>query len=151
MLIPGAIVENLQSIHLRQIQRRLGSIAYQLTKVQFQPVFSQSWSPPVNAYQCARCILICVDLAGVDKSQIDLAVEPRRILLRGHRRLLAPEESEGSLLQVLAMEIDEGPFKRELVLPAEVDPGNVRAEQRNGVLWIWLPLMARRDGEAAGA
>jgi HSP20 family protein len=132
-------MEHLHRIHLRQIESRLGGIAYQLTRIQFGSVTPQDWSPSINAYQCSRQVVICVDLAGVDKSQIKLSVEPRRLLLRGRRRLLAPEESEGPL-HVLAMEIDEGVFARELLLPREVDPAGVRAEQRNGILWIWLPL-----------
>jgi len=40
----------------------------------------------------------------------------------------------------LAMEIDHGPFQREIILPVEVDPNRVIAEQRNGLLWIYLPL-----------
>jgi HSP20 family molecular chaperone IbpA len=38
------------------------------------------------------------------------------------------------------MEIDQGAFEREIVLPVEVEPEQVRAEQREGLLWIWLPL-----------
>ena len=38
------------------------------------------------------------------------------------------------------MEIDYGPFEREVVLPAEVEIDQARAEQRNGLLWISLPL-----------
>jgi HSP20 family molecular chaperone IbpA len=43
-------------------------------------------------------------------------------------------------VQLLAMEIDYGPFEREVLLPASVDIDNVHAEQRNGLLWISLPL-----------
>jgi quinol-cytochrome oxidoreductase complex cytochrome b subunit len=35
---------------------------------------------------------------------------------------------------------DYGPFEREVVLPLEVDPERVEAEQRSGLLWISLPL-----------
>ncbi len=143
-------MEHLQSIHLRQIQSRLGNIVYQLTNVQFRSVVPQDWSPSINAYQCAQKVVICVDLAGVDKSQIELSVEPRRLLLRGRRRLLEPEKSEGPL-QVLAMEIDEGTFARELLLPRAVDPSAVRAEQRNGILWIWLPLVTSESGDTEEA
>jgi HSP20 family molecular chaperone IbpA len=76
----------------------------------------------------------------VDRSQIELRAEPRRVRLRGQRLPPEPGEAEGAALQVLAMEIDHGAFEREIVLPAEVDPEQVEAEQRGGVLWIWLPL-----------
>jgi HSP20 family molecular chaperone IbpA len=38
------------------------------------------------------------------------------------------------------MEIDYGRFERVLELPAEVDPNRVSAEQRDGLLWVDLPL-----------
>jgi HSP20 family molecular chaperone IbpA len=31
-------------------------------------------------------------------------------------------------------------FAREIALPAEVETGRVTAEQKNGFLWIYLPL-----------
>ena len=41
---------------------------------------------------------------------------------------------------MIAMEIDYGPFEREVRLPDEVDVKKVHAEQKNGLLWIHLPL-----------
>jgi HSP20 family molecular chaperone IbpA len=41
---------------------------------------------------------------------------------------------------MLALEIDYGPFERRVELPAEVDVEQARAEQENGLLWIYLPL-----------
>jgi HSP20 family molecular chaperone IbpA len=38
------------------------------------------------------------------------------------------------------MEIDYGPYLREVTLPAEVEIEKVHAEQRNGLLWISLRL-----------
>jgi HSP20 family molecular chaperone IbpA len=38
------------------------------------------------------------------------------------------------------MEIDYGPFEREVILPADVEVNKAHAEQRNGLLWISLPL-----------
>ena len=43
-------------------------------------------------------------------------------------------------MQVLAMEIDHGPFERHINLPLSVDRARVTAEQRNGLLWIHLPV-----------
>ncbi len=78
-------MEHLQGIHLRQIQSRLGRIAFQLTNVQFRTAVAHEWAPAVNAYRCERCIVVCVDLAGVDREKTELTVEPRRVQLRGRR------------------------------------------------------------------
>jgi len=95
------------------------------------------WQPPINAFRCKGAVRICVDLAGVDKSLIDLTVEPRRVIVRGSRE--TPEPTDQTT-QILALEIDYGPFEREVQLPAEVDVERARAEQENGLLWIYLPL-----------
>ena len=95
------------------------------------------WQPPINAFRCAGAVRICVDLAGVDKSLIDLTVEPRRVVIRGSRETTEPTDQT---TQILALEIDFGPFEREVQLPAEVDVDHARAEQENGLLWIYLPL-----------
>lgn len=95
------------------------------------------WQPPINAYRSAAAVRICVDLAGVDKSLIDLTVEPRRVIIRGARETPEPDEQT---TQILALEIDYGPFEREVHLPVDVDVECARAEQENGLLWIYLPL-----------
>lgn len=129
-----------RNIKLRWLHGTLGDVTYQVTRVQFQSFAPQTWQPAINAYRCESAVRICVDLAGVDRSVIDLTVEPRRILLRGERDAPEPTDDEGRPLQLLALEIDYGPFEREVILPSEVDVEQVRAEQRNGLLWICLPL-----------
>jgi HSP20 family molecular chaperone IbpA len=69
-----------------------------------------------------------------------MTVEPRRLVIRGTRELPEPTDDEGCALQLLAMEIDYGPFIREVPLPAEVEIEQAHAEQRNGLLWISLSL-----------
>lgn len=94
----------------------------------------------MNAYRCEGCIRICFELAGVPRADIDLRIEPRGLLLKGTRRTPEPASSEGRPQQIWALEIDNGPFAREVRLPAEVIPEKAAAEQRDGLLWIELPL-----------
>ena len=70
-------------------------------------------------------------------------MEPRRVLVRGTRELPEPTDAEGRSVQLLAMEIDYGPFEREVTMPAEVEIDKAHAEQRNGLLWISLPLKSK--------
>ncbi len=134
-------MEDISSVYLRHLQGRLTDIACQLTRVRYAAAPAlEVWHPAINAYRCREHILICVDLAGVKRAEIQLRVEPRQVWLRGERPPLEPREVEGPALQVLALEIDHGVFEREIVLPAEVDPERVAAEQREGLLWIRLPL-----------
>jgi HSP20 family protein len=133
-------MDPIKNIKLRWLHGALHDITYELSRSQFCRFAAHAWEPAINAYRCETCIRICVDLAGVDRSVIDLTVEPRRVLIRGTRELPEPNYSEGHAMQLLAMEIDYGPFEREVALPAEVEIDKAHAEQRNGLLWISLRL-----------
>lgn len=130
---------------LERLERELGGIALRLTQLQFRPVGSpECWRPPLNAFRCADRFIVCVELAGVERSAIQIFAEPRRLSLRGTRAVLEPASQPPQPVQVLALEIDHGQFERVLELPDDVDPEHVSAEHREGVLWIQLPL--RRIG-----
>src|SRR6476659_8215503 len=128
-------MHTIRHIQLRWLQGTLcdGTVR----SIQFWQATPHTWRPAINAFRCEAAVSICVDLAGIDKSMIGLQVEPRRITLRGSRE--APEPTDQAV-QMLALEIDYGPFEREVELPAEVDVEEARAEQENGLLWIYLPL-----------
>ena len=133
--------DELREFYLRQMEQRVSRIAGELTR--FQPSSlraREAWHPSINAYRCPDCILIVAELAGVDRTEISVTVEPRRVRLRGRRQAPEPPEAQGPARQVLAMEIDHGIFERDIVLPVEVDPELVEAEQREGLLWVRLPL-----------
>ena len=132
-------MDPIKNIKLRWLHGTLHDVSHELSRSPFSR-FAHAWEPAINAYRCKTCIRICVDLAGVDRSVIDLTVEPRRVMIRGTRELPEPTDDEGCALQLLAMEIDYGPFIREVPLPAEVEIDEAHAEQRNGLLWISLPV-----------
>jgi HSP20 family protein len=129
-----------RNIKLGWAHGMLHDVTSELRRLHFSRFGSHTWEPAINAYRCDRCIRVCVDLAGVDRSRIDLTVERERLILRGVRDVPEPTHEEGRAVQLLAMEIDYGPFEREVCFPASVDIENVHAEQRNGLLWISLPL-----------
>jgi HSP20 family protein len=138
------IMQELSNVHLRRLEGRLGEVVFELTKVQFSKFASQeAWRPAINAFRCEGEIVIGVDLAGVDKAKVNLTVQPREVRIRGVREAPEPESRERKPIQVLTMEIDYGPFERRLELPETIDPQRVTAEQRNGLLWVYLPLAAQ--------
>ena len=129
------------NIHLRRLHGQLGELVYELAQFRLSS-FSQpsTWSPAINAYLCRQQIAICVDLAGVDRPALEVKVQAGRLHIRGRREPPEPAGPDQKPLQVLALEIDYGPFEREIVLPSEVEADRVTAEQRNGLLWVYLPL-----------
>jgi HSP20 family protein len=130
-------MDPIRRITLRLLQSAPEDLSFRLTTFQFVP---PTWQPAINAYRCESGIRICVDLAGVDRKAIDLRVEPHRVIIRGQRDVSAPEDSERHPIEMLAMEIDYGPFERTVELFDDVDVEKVHAEQTNGLLWIHLPF-----------
>lgn len=107
------------------------------TYVQFRG--TGAWQPATNVYEAATSYLICVDLAGVDEQEVDVEVrDGRRVMLQGRRARPTPVDPPDRL-SIHVMEIDEGPFRREIELPVAVDVDAVEATYRKGYLWISLP------------
>jgi HSP20 family protein len=129
-----------QTIRLRWLHGTLAHLPHDLTGLRFSRSAPHVWRPAINAYRCEKCIRICVDLAGVDRSLIDLTIADGRLSIQGARDVPEPKGEPKRALQMIAMEIDYGPFEREVLLPGEVDVEKVSAEQENGLLWIYLPL-----------
>ena len=128
----------------KSLSRQMTKMVEQMQKGYYSFNPDQSWSPAVNLYETDATYLVCVDLAGVDKEKIDLEVHDQRLTLRGNRAV--PIETNGDApppttgrVRVHLMEIDHGPFCREVELPLDVEKDKIIASHRNGLLWIELP------------
>ena len=133
-------MEKPRKTYLTIFGRAPGQFAYELS-VHYPSVLQPAgWTPAINVFGCRKHIVVCVELAGVKKDSIQIEAESRRVLIQGYREAPEPEDCDGPLMQVLALEIDHGRFQREISLPVNVDPDGVRAEHRNGLLWIHLPI-----------
>jgi HSP20 family protein len=132
-------MDPIRTIRLRWWHGSFHVLSGELSRAQFATTAPPPWQPALNAYRCEQGVRICVDLAGVDRSQIDLTIEGRRLFIRGEREAPEPSSDDGRAVQMIAMEIDYGPFLREVQLPEGLDLEQIHAEQRNGMLWIALP------------
>jgi HSP20 family protein len=117
----------------------------------------QAWTPSVNLYELPTAYLVCVDLAGVEKQKIDIEVIEQRLILKGTRYVptAVPQEmvkgkaaeveieacaaESGPRPRLHLMEIDHGPFVREVELPQNVQRDLIHARYIDGMLWIELP------------
>jgi HSP20 family molecular chaperone IbpA len=131
-----------RSIRLSRIVTQANQIAAELQELHFGALHRPGvvWRPALNVYLYADRFVVCVDLAGVPKHEIDVQVEPRRLVNSGHRR--APEHApdQPRCGRILILEIAEGTFERVVEFPRDVAPEKAEARQENGWLWITLPL-----------
>ena len=133
-------MDPIRNIKLRWLHGALHDLTSELSRLQFSRFAAHAWEPAINAYRCEESIRICVDLAGVDRALIDLTVEPRRLVIRGTRELPEPTDAEGAPCNCWQWRSITARSSAKCRLPAEVKSNKAHAEQRNGLLWISLPL-----------
>ena len=93
------------------------------------------WTPNTDVYLTEEKAVIKLELAGVQKEDLELTVEGNRIRIRGIRR---DEQREGPC-RFLMMEIHYGPFETVVEVPPEYNPTEARAVYTNGFLTILIP------------
>lgn len=108
---------------------------------------TDAWRPAVNLYETADTFLICVDLAGMTREEIDLQVDKGNLVLRGRRSSPMPP-GNARALAVHLMEIDHGTFCRTIEIPDNVEEKAIEAAYTDGMLWVTLPKV-RAAAQAA--
>ena len=98
--------------------------------------------PAVDIYETEREVVVVTEMAGISEEEVVITVHGRMLVFSGERR---PNPNRPGRLYS-QMEICHGPFRRELLLPAEVDPDEARVEYSRGMLKIVLPKVRRRAG-----
>ncbi len=98
--------------------------------------------PAVDVYEIERGVVVVVEIAGISEGDVEITVDGRTMVISGERKPSAGRPGR----MYTQMEICHGPFRRELLLPAEVNPDGARVEYSRGMLEIVLPKVRRRTG-----
>ena len=91
--------------------------------------------PPINIFQQDDDFVAIVELAGVDK--VDLQIEAKESTIRISGKKEIGFETSASIHR---RERTYGRFRRAIALPDGVDYESVRAEMKDGVLEVYFPL-----------
>jgi HSP20 family protein len=83
-----------------------------------------------------HALTVVVELPGVDPQSVQIVAGERALLISGERKR---PKVQGRVYQ--QMEIETGPFQRQVRLLEDVDPERARASFENGVLTIELPVV----------
>ena len=105
----------------------------------------QGFRPQVDCYRTEDPpeLTIVVELPGVDPDSVDIAATPNALVVSGERRR---PQMPGRIYQ--QMEIDYGPFQRQIALPDAVDSAGASARYERGLLTIVLPIAQRPERRA---
>ncbi len=96
--------------------------------------FGHSAMPSVNVKEDENEFDFQLAVPGLTKENIDITLEGNELNVKGERR----EETEDTTGKFHRQEFNYSSFQRSFVLPDNVDPENIRADCRDGVLHIHL-------------
>jgi HSP20 family protein len=93
----------------------------------------------VDLCQTENDLYVIAPLAGVKREEVDIELENDVLTIKGERNLPLMEEN----LKFLQKECYWGKFSRRILLPEEIDPNNVEAYFKDGILIVKLPKIQR--------
>lgn len=102
-----------------------------------QQVFGTAARPaamPMDAWRDGEEFVVEFDLPGIDPESLDLDVERNVVTVRASRPVLDADRS------MIAAERPRGVFSRQLFLGESLDTDRIRADYRNGVLRLSIPV-----------
>ncbi len=90
------------------------------------------WHPPTDVFHTDEKMIIISEIAGICEKRIRITSEGNLLRIEGERDEITSEERA----TFLNMEINYGPFERNIHLPREFIGGKVSARYSNGFLRI---------------
>ena len=102
------------------------------------------WLPAVDIRETDKEYLVIAELPGLRREDVKVRLEGDVLTVEGERR----HEKETKGERTHRIERAYGSFQRRFSLPDDADPGDVRAEAKDGVLTVHVP---KREIEKAKA
>jgi HSP20 family protein len=90
--------------------------------------------PPINVFQQGDNLVAIIELAGINKSDLEIQAKDNTIRISGKKTISFPEKVSLHRRERLSGGVD-----RTLTVPMQIDAGAVKAEYRDGVLALFIP------------
>ena len=97
------------------------------------------WAPVVDIKETAGEYIIKAELPEVKKEDVKVSLNEGVLLIEGERRMEKEEGEEGKYHRI---ERAYGSFARSFTLPDDVEAEKIRAEHKEGILYLHLPKHA---------
>lgn len=105
-------------------------------------IFSdEDWFPSVDVSEGKKDIIVKAEIPGVDRKDIDISLDGRRLTIKGEKK----HEKEESDEHYHRVESSFGYYQRTIELPTEVDSSSVDATYKNGILKLKLKKTREDD------
>ncbi len=111
---------------------------FKKTEVEKKNWIEQDGQPAMDMYRKENELIIQSALAGVKVEDLDISVENDVFMIKG-KRLNPAQKADKHFLQ----ECFWGNFSREIILPVEVDSARTKAEIKEGILIVKIPIVEK--------
>ncbi len=122
----------------RDLDKLFGDVAEPINRRLFRPTQLESgvFFPNIDMFDKNGTIVVRADLPGVEKENIDIAISNDTLTIKGEFK----EEEDVKEEDFYSCERSRGAFSRTVQLPVEIDSTKAKADYKNGVLEITLPV-----------
>ncbi len=115
---------------VKELDSTFGSSEEKSTKAR-----KDAFDPEVDILETSEAVIVCVDLPGLQRDEVELSFEEQRLEVSGERT--RPEKQEGAKTRQAHRGFGE--FNKSLKIPVKIDPEKIEASMRLGVLTVTLP------------
>jgi HSP20 family protein len=98
----------------------------------------RTWRPPTDVYETDDCVVVKVEIAGMEEGEFTISLSDRNLIISGVRHDPLTE-AQGLTLSYQQMEIRHGEFKTEVYLPWAIVEDEIEATYEDGFLEVVLP------------
>jgi HSP20 family protein len=102
------------------------------------------WRPPTDVYETDECVVVKVEIAGMEERDFAVSLDAKRLTISGVRN------DPAAKLGYQQMEILYGHFETEVRLPRAIDQDRIEATYEDGFLHIRLPKAKPRQVPVVG-
>ncbi len=102
-------------------------------------MLSADWIPAVDIIEDDKSFVIKAELPEVDKEDVSVNVDKNILTISGERKSEVKDEKEHRI------ERSYGSFSRSFSLPDNIDDSKIKAESKNGMLYLTIPKAAEKQ------
>jgi len=95
----------------------------------------------VDIYETSQEIIIFAPMPGATIDDLDISIEDENDVITIQGKKILPNVETGEKKQLLRQECHWGAFYRQIILPQEINVGEVDAHIKDGILVLRLPLL----------
>jgi len=96
------------------------------------------WAPNTDVYATDSGVVVKVELAGMQRENLELTVDGNQLRISGHR----PDGCRAPHCKFLVMEINYGVFESVIEVPDSCDLSRGKAVYQNGFLRVDIPFFS---------